>query len=141
MNLKISEIIDIMDDSDLDSMSGDESGLGDYDSSVPVGDSEDENDNSIASTEENEFEDMQSDRVNRRNALLLARVMALPNVTISFALTVSWSQWSDADDEYQWTSDEDRLEGDMAGGHSHNELSMLSMFMILVCIGVFDTIV
>ena len=138
MNLKISEIIDIMDDSDLVSMSGDESGLGDYDSSVPVGDSEDENDN--ASTEEIEFEDMQRDRVNRRN-ILLARVMARPNVTISIAITVSWSQWSGAEDEYEGTSDEDRWQGDMAGGDSQNDISMLSMFMILVCIGLLDTIV
>ena len=129
------------DDSDLDSMSGDESGLGDYDSSVPVGDSEDENGNGSTDFEENEFEDMQSDRVNRRNAFLLGIVMALPNVTIGTALMVSWSQWSDAENEYEWNRDEESWEGDISGGDSQNELSMLSMFMILVFISVLDTIV
>ena len=49
MNLKISQNSDVglfmsaSDDSDLDSMSGEESVPGDSDSSVPLGDSEEEN--------------------------------------------------------------------------------------------------
>ena len=67
--------------------------------------------------------------------------MALPNVTIGTALMVSWSQWSDAENEYEWNRDEESWEGDISGGDSQNELSMLSMFMILVFISVLDTIV
>ena len=123
-------------------MQGDESGLGDTDSSVGVGDSDGENESPDTSTDSEEIQpgDMESDRVNRRN-VLLTRVMARPNVTIRIAITVSWSQWSGAVDEYEGNSDEDRWEGDMAGGDSQNDISMLSMFMILVCIGLLDTIV
>ena len=129
-------------------MQGDESGLGDTDSSVGVGDSDGENESPDTSTDSEEIQpgDMESDRVNRRN-VLLTRVMARPNVTIRIAITVSWSQWSGAHDEYEYIpwydgpSDEDRWEGDLSGGYSHNEISMFSMFMIFLCFCVLDTIV
>ena len=64
MNLKISENSDMglfmsaLDDSDLDSMSGEESVPGDSDSSVPLGDSQEENGNELpdsTDSEENEL--------------------------------------------------------------------------------------
>ena len=81
------------------------------------------------------------DRVNRMNAFLLARMMARPNVIVTVNVTVLFPELSDADDEHEWSSDEESWEGDISGGDNHNELSMFAMLIFFLCTCVLDTIV